>query len=263
MKRCDALTICALVLLIAGGLIHGLASHRWIANTAVEQAVRRLSAVPRTIGDWQSEELHLSDAELTIGGIAGYIKREYTHAQTGARVTLLLVAGEPGPISLHPPTVCFSGRGFHVYGHEAGCGIPYAEGEDDARRHLLRYADFTNPADVDPSMVRVYWAWTPDGCWQSPDLPRLTFAGESSLYKMYVSELWVPEPGVREDTGTARLFLETALPEITRALTGNGVSADDSSSPMPSPGVVQSRQTSNMRLASSASSGEPSCCLTN
>ncbi len=217
MKRLDALAISAFILITSGSVVQGLMTHRWIPNTAVVEAVHRLDAVPKNFGDWTSVDLKLSDAELTIGGIAGYIKREFTNQQTGAQVTLLLVAGAPGPISLHSPTVCFSGQGFQVHGHESGFAVNVTEANVSDHRHVFHYADFSNSAVSDPSLIRVYWAWSPDGRWQSPEQPRIAFAGSSALYKLYVSERWLPEVS-GSDTGTGKLFLETALPEITQAL---------------------------------------------
>lgn len=218
MNRTDRLALCAFAIIVAGGVSHGLAHHRWIPNTAIAVAVSRMSTIPATIGPWTSEEIELSEAELTIGSISGYVKRVYTNSQTRAQVVMLLVTGEPGPISLHPPTVCFSGRGFHVVGGEFGFATPVTDPEHVNQEHVFRCADFSNPAEADPSLIRVCWGWTAAGCWQSPDHPRVAFAGESALYKLYVSERWTPVPGVTDDTETAELFLEAALPEISKAL---------------------------------------------
>lgn len=226
MNRTDRLALCAFAIIVLGGVAHGLANHRWIPNTAIATAVSRMSTIPATIGPWTSEEMELSNAELTIGSISGYVKRVYTNSQTGAEVVMLLVTGEPGPISLHPPTVCFSGRGFHVVGAEFGFATAMATAESNAQKHVFRCADFSNPAEADPSLIRVCWGWTADGCWQSPDHPRVAFAGESALYKLYVSERWVPVPGVTDDTGTVELFLEAALPEISKALNSSVTSND-------------------------------------
>lgn len=218
MQRMEILAGVAGAMIVCGGLVQGLSTHRWTPNVAVEQAVAKLQTIPDTVGDWTSEPLLLSDAELTFGGIAGYIKREYTNNQTGAQVTVLLVAGDAGPIALHPPTVCFSGRGFHVVGHEMAYSAPVDEHRPEAGQHQFLSADFANPADTDPSRIRVYWGWSVDGRWQAPDHPRVAFAGSSALYKLYVSERWLPHDGDNSDTGTGRLFLESALPQLTQAL---------------------------------------------
>lgn len=217
MNRLNFLVLSASLLIASGGIVQGLMTHRWIPNTAVIDAARQLEKIPQEFGDWSSVDLSLTDTELTIGGIAGYIKREYTHRHTGAKVTLLLVTGAAGPISLHPPTVCFSGQGFDVHGHESGFAVSHSGIDTKQSHHAFRYADFSNSAVSDPSLIRVYWAWSPDGCWQVPDRPRIAFAGCSALYKMYVSERWLPEVN-GHDTGTGELFLESALPEITRII---------------------------------------------
>lgn len=221
MQRMDILAGIAAAMIVCGGLVQGLSTHRWTPNVAVERAVSRLQAVPETVEEWTSETQQLSDAELTFGGIDGYIKREYINSQTGARVTVLLVAGDAGPIALHPPTVCFSGRGFHVVGHETAWSTPVDESRPEAGRHEFLSADFANPADADPSRIRVYWGWSVDGRWQAPDHPRMEFAGSPALYKLYVSERWLPDHSDTADTGTGRLFLESLLPQLTQALSDN------------------------------------------
>ena len=51
---------------------------------------------------------------LEIGQIDGYLSRTYTNQGTGATVSLLIVGGKPGPISVHTPDICFSGAGYEL-----------------------------------------------------------------------------------------------------------------------------------------------------
>lgn len=209
----------AAVLIAAGGIAEGLMTHRWLPNTVVSKNVSLLQSVPATIGEWQAEDLPLTDVDLQVGGIAGYVQRMYTDQRTGAKVFMLLVTGESGPISVHPPTACFSGRGFHVVGQQKIFAVEdTVSGSSEKGKHLFHTADFSNTAVDDASLTRVYWAWSPDGKWQAPDNARMKFAGEPSLYKLYVSEKWIPTGDVRQDAGIAKSFMAELLPELSRTL---------------------------------------------
>lgn len=214
------LVVMSAFLIAAGGIAEGLMTHRWLPNTAVSEAVSLLELVPAEIGNWQSEDLLLTDVDLQVGGIAGYVQRMYTDKQTGAKVFMLLVTGEAGPISVHPPTACFSGRGFHVVGQQKMMAIEDSTtASQSSGKHVFHAADFSNTAVDDASLTRVYWAWSPDAKWQAPDNARMKFAGQPALYKLYVSERWIPTGDHRQDAGAAKGFLAELLPELSRHLT--------------------------------------------
>lgn len=208
----------ACLIVVTGGIAHGWKTHRWLPNTAIASAVARLDGVPDKIGRWVSESYEMSELHQEIGDIDGYVQREYRHLDTDARVHLLLVTGESGPISLHPPTACFSGRGFSIQGHQTIHTVADETADPSAKRHCLSQADFANTAVDDASLIRVYWGWSADGLWQSPDSPRMKFASEPVLYKIYVSERWFPQGDYEDDTGVAKRFLDDILASVKKAI---------------------------------------------
>jgi hypothetical protein len=169
-------------LVAASGLVHGLLTDRWEGSREVDAAVARLDRIPTAIGQWQGEPLEMDRAQLTIGGIDGHVSRAYVNRRTGAAVTVMVVCGRPGPISLHPPEVCYAGRGYEMTGKSRqeiglGGGAPpatFAVGELSKREG----------AEVD--RLRIYWAWKSGAGWTVPRDPRMTFAPSPFLYKMYV-----------------------------------------------------------------------------
>lgn len=194
-------------------------SHRWIPNVAVREAANRLPEIPKDIGNWTSEDVALSEVEQKMGGIAGYIQRTYRDRSTGTEVSLLLVAGESGPISLHPPTVCFSGRGYHVVRQPGVLTVPTSNSAvDDGGNHVFSQADFANSAIDDVALIRVCWGWSAGRKWESPTSPRMYFASQPFLYKLYVSEKWIPNGDVHQDAGAASRFLKEAVPVINKHL---------------------------------------------
>jgi hypothetical protein len=227
VSRQNILIATGLVVLLCGGFAQGLMSHRWLPNAAVQNAALALNDIPSRIGNWTSEDIALADADRKIGGIAGYVQRNYRDRTTGTEVSLLLVVGEPGPISVHPPTACFSGRGYNVVRQPGVLAIAKTDHEslaaaitnpDASTNHIFNQADFSNSAIDDVSLIRVCWAWSTNGHWEAPANPRLQFASRPYLYKLYVSERWIPNGDVNQDAGAAQQFLMTALPVLRERL---------------------------------------------
>ena len=210
------LLLAAIVTVAVTGLAHGWRTDRWSTNPAIADAVERLTEIPPQVGRWTSIDQKLSDVELNVGEIRGYVKREYRHLDTGATVHLLLVTGESGPVAVHPPTACFTARGYHATSSPS-IWAPLPSDFDD--RFLQ--ADFRNTAVDDSTFVRVYWAWRSDSNWQVPDNPRLFFAGSPHLHKLYLSEQWVRTGFSDSGPGAAKLLMQELLPHINTALAGS------------------------------------------
>lgn len=211
MKHLPA--IAGVAILTASGLAHGLLTDRWRGSAAVEEAVARLGRVPMEIGPWKGKAGELDRAQLTIGGIAGYLTRTYTNATTGDAVTVLIVTGRPGPISLHPPEVCYAGRGYEMTSkssREVGSipGVPPA---------TFSMGDLVKSDGVESDRLRIYWSWKADGAWISPGNPRAEFARFPALYKIYVIRNMPWTSGKAADDSSVD-FLREFLPACERAL---------------------------------------------
>src|SRR3954451_18636542 len=114
----------ALALVIAAGIVHGRWTLRWSKSHAVEAAVARLEGVPTAVGDWNGQELALDPRQLTMAEIAGHVTRRYVNRRSGAAVTVLLVCGRPGPISVHTPDICYAGAGYELAGPPTRESLP-------------------------------------------------------------------------------------------------------------------------------------------
>src|SRR6516225_3441264 len=88
--------------MIATGLLHGYWTDRW--GTPVEPAVAaaRLENVSTRLGDWEMQQ-DSAKAEPVDSSLAGRLKREYVNRRSGQKVTIVLVCGRPGPVSIHTP----------------------------------------------------------------------------------------------------------------------------------------------------------------
>ncbi len=157
-----------------------------------------LASLPLECGDWEGTSLDMDSEELRITEASGAVLRRYRHRLSGDSVTLLLLAGRPGPISVHPPTACYQARGYRLNDEPRKFTF-----DDGSRNHEVLVAEFLNPAGFSEDRVGITWCWTADGHWTAPENPRLEFADESALIKLYIT--W--------DRGGDSSSLETSIPQ--------------------------------------------------
>lgn len=222
--------LAAVPLVLAFGVAEGLWTDRWHQAPDVALAAGRLAAVPLTVGEWQGEDQVMDARVRAKAEIAGYLLRQYVHRPTGATVSVLLVCGRPGPVSVHTPDVCYGGGGYGQIGSPARHTVdpppPVGQrGTLDVARGTrgpvgpasFWVGTFAKGAGVIPDRLRVLWAWTETGDWTAPDAPRLAFARAPVLYKLYVVRPLVrlDEP-VAADPGEE--FLRLFLPHVHQAL---------------------------------------------
>lgn len=217
MKSPQLFFVAALLLVVVSGLTQGVVQNRWSTGDHLPAASQRLMDVPKAFGHWTSQELALTETEISTGRIAGYIRREYRHAQTQSTVGVLLMVGEAGPISLHPPTVCLAGQGFQMPRQPSTVSFSLADVGHAEQTCEVFQADFKSGQARDDLLTRLYWGWSTDGQWQAANNPRFTFAGEPLLYKLYVTERWRPSE-TRKTTAVAEQFLKEFLPEVQQVI---------------------------------------------
>lgn len=205
--------ICVTGLIIGAGVWHGTVSGRWGESHELQHAVDRLVTLPNTIGDWMSKDLEIKASHLQVAEIAGYISRVYQHKKTGEYLTILLVCGKPGPISVHSPDVCYQGAGYQM-----GTKTPYSFRTATTDRPAEFWAaKFTK--EPDPATLHILWSWTTGGIWMAPDNPRLAFYRSPVLYKLYIVRdvKGLDAPMVDEVT---QQFMKDLLPVIKTTISG-------------------------------------------
>lgn len=202
------------VLLVAGlGAVHGVYTDRWGPSGQLQEATAKLDRVPPAFGDWAGEDVPYEPEDMTRAGIQRCVFRKYTNRRTREAVSVLLVCGRGGPISVHTPDVCYAASGYRQVTDATARDVT-AEGET----HPFQVARFAKTEGVSPAQLEVFWAWSRDGrSWDAPDNPRVTLAQVPALYKVYVVREFLP--GTR--TATADVcgsFLARAIPEFGRGL---------------------------------------------
>ncbi len=202
--------VTALSLVVAFGVLEGLWTDRWGTARDPGVAAARLADIPLGVGDWQGEALEMDAQEFAKAEISGYAMRRYVNQSTGASLTVLLVCGRPGPVSLHPPDVCYSGAGYDLVGEPVLQSVEVGPGGKTAS---FRTAPFVKTAAPVPEPLRILWSWSASGTWSAEDNPRLSFARAPVLYKLYVirSLQSTDEP---LDKDPALGFLQEFLPQV-------------------------------------------------
>jgi hypothetical protein len=208
MNRLSALA--ASLLLIATGLLHGWWTDRWSASPAIVDMVRKLDTVSSTLGPWQARTLPLDAAEMAQAGYAGASWRLYKNEQSGSAISVLLVCGRPGRVSVHTPEVCYPGAGFSMLGEPRR--TTFRSGTSSPCEFLnARFG--VKKAGVE-ERLQVYWAWSGDGTWTAPENPRRAFAALPVLLKLYaVREVPMDD---RDISGEMNEFMNRLLPELDR-----------------------------------------------
>ena len=199
--------------LIGTGFLTGRWSQRETAAPEHRAAAMTLSDIPMTLGVWQGQAIEGESSRAPVKTTSS-ITRRYYNRSSDRTVSLLLVCGRPGPVSVHPPEVCYSGAGYEQAATAVKCTIEPASGSQLGELWMAR---FQKPASIAPEQLRIYWAWNATGVWQASENPRLEFAGFPLLYKLYVVSEVRPGDEKRQEDPCIE-FLRPLLPELKNRL---------------------------------------------
>jgi hypothetical protein len=210
VSRTLPFTIGAL-LILGSGVIHGVQSDRWGQSQKVLDAANKLNELPVSFNDWVSEESEIPEKQLRQAEAVGHFSRSFVHSKTGRRVSVMILCGRPGPISVHPPTVCFVGAGWRLQSQPASAPI------DGNVSGSLWNGQFARVIDGVPVAIQTFWGWSSDGVWLACNNPRFETASFPFLYKMYVT---VPVSAETNDLDlkTADEFMGDFLPRVNHVL---------------------------------------------
>jgi Protein of unknown function (DUF3485) len=191
----------------ADGVLHqGLSDPK-----SLSEATRRLDRIPASIGAWTSTARTIDDRELRLAEIDGFVRRDYRHSETGQTVSLTILCGAAGPMSVHPPTACFEGVGYSLVSGPTVAGIT----DDSGHTVSLKKASFRLEESAVSEVIRVFWGWSTDGEWDAPSSARMSYRGQPWLYKLYAVDR-AYETG--DNPAQSEAFFREALPAIRTAL---------------------------------------------
>jgi hypothetical protein len=78
-------------------------------------------------------------------------------------------------------------------------------------------AKFSKQDALVPLHLRLFWSWRAAGAWQVHTNPRLAFASQPALYKLYLTHE-MTGTDERQDDAVCADFLGLLLPELEKAL---------------------------------------------
>ncbi len=201
----------ATALIALCGVVHGQWTGRWSdLAEASEDAARRLSRLPSNLGDWEGRDGEMDAKAMKKTAVSGHLFRRYVHGATGEEVSVFLVCGRSGPISVHTPDVCYRGAGYELIGATSRCRM------DGAEFWMGEFAKARSPL---ASRLRILWSWSAGAGWQAPDQPRVYFARAACLHKLYVVHAVTADKPLAEDS-ILQEFVGLLIPQLESTLFG-------------------------------------------
>jgi Protein of unknown function (DUF3485) len=198
-----------ILVLLAGGLLHGMWTERWQRSPILESAVARMRDLPDDIGPWKGRPAEQDPDALAMAGAMGHWSRNFVHANTGEEVLVIVLCGRPGQMSAHRPEHCFTSAGFEM-------NSPALHYQLDNPSTEFWTAPFHKEESNGPVNLRIFWSWLGSSGWEAPANPRWTFSRERALYKLYVIRASAGMTPLTSDPSTG--FLAELLPVLNHHL---------------------------------------------
>jgi hypothetical protein len=214
LKKSPILT--AFLALVLTGLLHGRITNRWGRSDNLEAAVGKLEHLPLSAGDWDGTLLELNTDPAATKGMGAYVGARFVNRLTGDAMSITLICGRAGPLSLHPPTICLPSHGHTQKSPLVKTQVPW-KGCRQAAEFMV--ADFGRPVGSLEEGVHVYWSYSHNGDWVVPENPRVTWARERAVFKLYVARPSMRADSPLEEDPTLP-FVRAYLPELEKVLFG-------------------------------------------
>lgn len=181
-----AATAAFAVIVLVSGFLHGRQTHRWSDPPPLDDFVARLKNIPQKFDDWTGTPARFMD-DLRTHGIEEYLLINYSNNKSIENYQVLVVVGRPGPIAAHTPDVCYRGEGFTSNSEPTRSDVTIKE---EGRNRTFELFDLklrppsTRVMDYE---LEIRWAWMPPAQGlRAPASPRVEFADQQALYKVYV-----------------------------------------------------------------------------
>lgn len=228
MHRFGPLACFASLLLVTAttAVIQGRLTNRWGVRPNAQLAMERLeSPLPKELGSWHlDKEYELQPQVARILQNPACINCVYVHAQTGDVVRMFVLAGHPGPVSVHTPEICYDSRDFSIAGPRSIVEVKSSSGA----RHTFWELPLKPKRDLHGEPMRVFYAWSSGTTWEAAQHPRFGYGGLPHLYKLQIAVTTNPGSSAK-DFDPALDFLTTFLaqlqPRLVEASRPNGSSS--------------------------------------
>jgi hypothetical protein len=214
-----------LLVLLAGtlgaGWLHGNMTNRWGIHPDSNLAAARLrQPLPERVGHWKlRREAELEKAVIRMLRCPASISRVYEHEQTGDVISVAVLLGPPGPISVHTPEICYSSHNYTVTSARERTTLTDATGDEHSLWEVRMKSN-----SVDGARLRVLYAWTTGNKWLAAEHPRFGYGGVPHLYKVQLASNSSPGDSL-EEFDPAQDFLRSFLVQLEPKLVDSAVAA--------------------------------------
>lgn len=157
----------------------GAVSHRWGSTADLKSMAHRLDQTQRDLPGWELASMKkLAQAHADMLQTEGELVRTYVKVETGERVSVAVLLGPAGPVSLHDPDVCYLGSGYRVIIRPAPEKFKLGD------RELTMWSTVMESPELGGEKIKVVWAWNDGSGWAAPENARFNFAGKPYLFKV-------------------------------------------------------------------------------
>src|SRR5262249_2725025 len=150
---------------------------------------------------------------LAAAGAAGSWVCTYRHERTGEVLTVILLCGRPGPMSVHRPEHCYRGAGYDIVSPAVRPSLELSDGTSAE----FWTAVFSKPGPGGPSRAGSPWAGARGRARRAPGRPPPGFPPPPPVVKV----VWPPP--LAPPRGAARRGARRGLPAPAAARTGQGL----------------------------------------
>ena len=173
---------------VLSGILQGDLTKRWKSQD--NHSLVPLASIPAVFGPWEMKtDLEITEQVDELLEAKDWLNRTYRNRDTGEVVSLAIVAGSHGPISVHVPEICYSSKNYQE--RESRKSVPLA---DNSFWRLV-----FETKNVHQAPMAVWYAWSTGDAWESSASPRHEFAGVPVLYKIQLSGIIPAEGGGERD----------------------------------------------------------------
>jgi hypothetical protein len=227
--------VCCAGLIGSSAYYHGRFNDQTVDKAALlAEAAERVALLPLKLDDWEGKDrIGVDEEAMRRGGAARYLARVYQRSGTNESLSVLLLCGKPGPISVHTPEVCTAGVNFSADSNQRKWS-PAPDSE-------LNWQTFTSRIEGQPNL-EIAWGWSLNGQWIVPKSPRITFGREPSLYKLYVVRAC---RGEGEPSPSMKALLADLIPTIQKTVFDKEARASIQTKSAPSSDSLSAKPTSS------------------
>ncbi len=212
--KTQAPIIAGLLLLGVVTYVQGRWSERWTTHDDLGNMAGRVERVPFRFGEWSGEVGEEQDPKiLKTAGAIDSITRIYRDAKKES-LSMFLLFGRPGQICNHTPEHCYPSVGFQALGSPVIEKIDTPAGI--AEFSVNTYRKFDEKGGT--TTLRVYWGYSADGKWASPESIKWTFGGQWGVFKMYVIVPVADSGNMTAEQNRAHAFIRDAAPMLKATL---------------------------------------------